>query len=498
MATANSGEGDTGGRETLLSGDVYDIPEEIREQEIEYANSLNQLGFTPGWDRTSDFMIGRVAVSLIMPESTGNLYNWTKNEIDTVTSETWASLNWWAQKATIQGVSLEFVLDGPNVVPTSYEPITHPLGPPDNVWCGDDDLWIGDVMDQLGYNQFNDYVLNVRDYANTVRDTYSADWAFVVFVANAVGPLPGSPDGGAFATGPCPGNSALIGIAYRPGPMYITNDNPASFETTFLDELLRHEEGHLFGALDEVPGAWPDCFQASSCSKAGGYLSITNGNCRYLDYGTPPPPPTPVCSTDIFCVMQAGGDGLCPSSVGHIGWRDTDNDGLPDPIDTYPDLTINTYPTTPSTTPKLFYDAIAQDIPYPTTNPDYIPVTINNVRVEYNLTNLGNGQSSGWITAAPADGAWDSSYEEDFQVLICENGNYTVQLRAINEVNNISSPTLQHNISINLAAPCETSYLPFVTKDGNVLLPNGTTESSSPYPPPSTPEPTMTSSQSYP
>jgi hypothetical protein len=48
-------------------------------------------GYLPDWTRTSDFMVGRVVVGIILPESNGTILpsteNWDANEISFVTTE---------------------------------------------------------------------------------------------------------------------------------------------------------------------------------------------------------------------------------------------------------------------------------------------------------------------------------------------------------------------------------------------------------------------------
>ena len=439
-----------------LVGDVYDVPDYLRKIEAQYAQNMRRTYFAPTWDQTSSFMIGKVAVGLVLPESTGNAYNWSQNEIDLVVAKAQASLDWWKSQADIHNIPLELTLDGPHIVSTTYEPIQMVLGSPDSTWCGENDLWINEVMANMGFNQFPDYVMNVRDYANTLRDTHNADWAFIIFIANADGPNINPPtDAGLFAQAQlspsCPiPPPRLIGTAYRPGPMYITSDNPFDFTSNELEHILRHEQGHIFGASDEAHGAWPDCASFSACSEQFGYLDVENGNCDFS------------CTTNVECVMRAGADALCIHSRSHIGWRDTDFDGIPDPIDTLPDVIVNSFPSNPVNHFTLQYDAVAQDFPFSTNHPTYTNITINHVRVEYQLVNHTQGSTSNWLTATPSDGAWDSSYEEDFSILVCQNGNYTIRIRSVNEVGNISTTTVQHSLTVNLSQPCKMIYLPII------------------------------------
>ncbi len=90
----------------LFAHDVMDIPRETTR-----ATTNNPA---PAWDRTSDFMLGRVVVGIILPESNGtnmlSTENWTSAEIAFVVEEVNQALQWWTQQANDRGISLEFVI----------------------------------------------------------------------------------------------------------------------------------------------------------------------------------------------------------------------------------------------------------------------------------------------------------------------------------------------------------------------------------------------------
>jgi hypothetical protein len=220
-----------------------------------------------------------------------------------------------------------------------------------------------------------------------------------------------------------------------------------------LGNVVAHEIGHVFGAADEVWADGSDCGTGSTCDIEFGYLSVENQNCNRRPQQ---------CALDRpDCVMRVGDlDYLCPYSAGQVGWRDSDSDGVVDPIDTTPALTITGYPSNPSPSHILEYSAEVADIPWPTTQPGYIPVAINKVSVQYQI-----GSTSGsWVTALPGDGAWDSSYEEGFKIPIFDNGTYTIYLRAVNEVGRASA-VLSHTITINSTEPVYRMYLPLTRRN---------------------------------
>lgn len=163
-------------RETLAEELVNDALTPPAESELRSAAS----DVTPGYRETSEYLIGRVAVGIILPESDGSAEpsaeDWTADERALVLSEITAALDWWAAREP--NARLEFVYDDgmTATIGTAYEPITHGLG--------EQGLWISDVMENKGYASYS-YFDQVRQYNNHMRDTYGTDWAFTVFVVDS-------------------------------------------------------------------------------------------------------------------------------------------------------------------------------------------------------------------------------------------------------------------------------------------------------------------------
>lgn len=96
----------------------------------------------------SQYLAGRVAVQLILPESTGSFdpstEDWNAAQVDQIVNEAQAALDWWRER--LPAARLEFDLSV-RVVPTRYEPIRYGLA--------QEGLWISDVLGELGYISAN-------------------------------------------------------------------------------------------------------------------------------------------------------------------------------------------------------------------------------------------------------------------------------------------------------------------------------------------------------
>ncbi|MCJ2513897.1 MAG: hypothetical protein LN408_05610, partial [Candidatus Thermoplasmatota archaeon] len=133
----------------------------------------------PGFYETSEYMIGTVAVGVILPESTGgsSTEDWTISEENQVTNEITSALTtWWKNQNTNAGIN--FVYDWNYAVSTTYEPISGASVFTDPSW---EATWVKDVMSSMGYNSGDEFA-RVRNYINNIRTTKNTDWAFAVFV----------------------------------------------------------------------------------------------------------------------------------------------------------------------------------------------------------------------------------------------------------------------------------------------------------------------------
>ncbi len=353
----------------------------------------------PGFYQTSEYLIGSVAVGLILPESDGSidaeLNDWTPEQHQRVLDKVTEGLAWWSRQAP--EARLTFFIDdhATNPIPTGYEPIARPQH--------EEGLWIGDTLSKLGYVG-GSYWNRVRHYVKDLRKAYRTDWAFALFVVNSDGDADA-----AFADG-------YFAYAYIGGPFFVMTYDNAGYGIDQLDAVAAHETGHVFRALDQYASA------NIACTARSGYLGVETQNSQ-----------RPGCTSDVPSIMRGGThpyaiDAIDPYARGQVGWRDSDGDGIFDPTDTIPTLTVD---SATQANGAWQYSGHAFDTPYP--SPLLPATTINDVLVEYRV------DGGAWAPAQPADGRFDSP-DESFTLTLnlATSGNHRVTLRTRNTAGNMS------------------------------------------------------------
>jgi hypothetical protein len=457
------------------------LPLQINLQQNQIATHKNTSAGELPWDRTSDYMLGTIAVAIILPQCTSSIScteSWTSDEIMQVHTEIEIGLQWWEQKATEAGVTVDFqIVPGhPITVSVNQEAIRHPGGNSSSM-CGNEEIWIDPIMASLGFNDYpatgNQYLHEVREYDNYLRNTYATDWAFVAFVADASSDAAFDPDDGDAGKGlfrltTCGGTVAPFGVSgygWATGPHMVMNNVNNGYGTHFMDGVAAMEIAHIFGAPDEW-GGYGACMppgEGPSCDYPWGYLHVPNGNCNYLN-----DPDTQTCmlndNLSLLRHPEDYGTGIIHNTVntytqGHLGWWDTDKDGWADPIDTIPVVTLTEYLPDPDSDRTPTFSGRVQDTPFHTTNyTDYVDITINDVVAQYRVDG-GN-----WHTAIPTDGAFDSFDEVfSFTPLLCQNRQYFIEVRGVNTVGNIS-PIITDSLTISSTTICQNLYLPLLCK----------------------------------
>jgi len=362
---------------------------------------LNILNFPvnspdPGFYETCEYMIGTVAVGVILPESTGggSTEDWTTTEENQVTNEITAALNWWKSQNTNAGIN--FVYDWNYAVSTVYEPISGASVFTDPTW---EATWVKDVMSSMGYSSGDEFA-RVRNYINNLRTTKGTDWAFAVFVVDSSADSDGCFSDATATFLPC-------AWGYVGGPWVVMTYDNNGWGISAMDQVMAHETGHIFWATDEY----------DTTAEYSGYLNAQDitGSGGLMDTNT---------------LSLSSGTKL------QVGWRDTDLDSLDDIIDTNPDTTLNPYTPDPTTQTTITYTGSSTVNPYTNNNPKAWntgnDVTINTIsKVEYRVN------SGSWTGALAVDGLFDEP-TEDFTMTIgpISPGTYTIEARAMNSVSN--------------------------------------------------------------
>lgn len=370
-----------------LIGDAFEAPREV--QVSAYGSNA------PGAYSTSSFMIGKVAVGVILPESNGGTENWTAERQLDVFCRIVAGMDWWVGKGG-SAAHLTFYYDLRFGVPTQYEPISMD-GPPD------EETWVSDTLGNMGYTSGVTHVERVRAYDNDIRRTYNTDWAVTFIVVDSLN----DPDG-EFADG-------RFAWAYILGPYAVMTYDNDSYTISRMPTVVAHETGHLFGAADEY------CAPNYSCCdfRSYGYLSVYNGNCQK---GNP---------ASVPCMMRECADCLCRYTSGQIGWQDSDCDGKPDPVDNPVGNVICGQMDAQMSPWDVLIRGKVNDLPCPSV---YGSGTINKIAgVRFRV------DSGDWRDASPADGAFDEDVEDYVAAAPgLETGDHLIETQAFSTSGNAS------------------------------------------------------------
>jgi len=338
--------------------------------------SLRGEIYSVGLDKslyTSDFMLGKVVVSVVFTESDGsldpNIENWSDDRKAKVLEEILTGLNWWKDQNPTANLSFTVVSETLN---TQYEPILRPYY--------DEALWIPDVLGKLGYT--GSRFQATQSYVNDLRNQYDADWGYVIYVVDSLADPNGKFVGGFFA------------YAYLGGPFMVMTYDNNGYGIQNMDVVTAHETGHIFHALDEYAGA------SSPSNYSSGYFLTINGNHAFSNRADKPD-----------SIMRGGIRwGLSRWTKEMVGWRDRDNNNLSDIIDPPANSTIS---SNISNSNQSGFEGLSRVNVLPRqANAQGFGFTVDTIAaVEYRVS---GGE---WVTAIPVDGKFDSA-EETFRVVI--------------------------------------------------------------------------------
>jgi hypothetical protein len=356
--------------------------------------------------------MGRVAVGVVLLESDGSIdpstENWDPVRQNEVRTQIEAGLTWWTQQDL--RAKLSFTFEYHMSVPTGYEPINH-NGPFDEY------LWINDAMSRLGYAAGDEYA-RVAAWSNYLRSSYNADWAFAIFVVDSLNDADG-----AFTTGYC-------AYAYLGGPFFIMTYDNDGYGIANMNYVAAHEMAHIFYATDEYNGA----------TERSGYLNVAD-------------------IEGSGCIMNTGNSWcISDGTIGQLGWRDTDGDGVFDILDEPPTTFLNPYSPDPTNDTSPSYAGVATVVAYTNRNP-WGPG--NDVTISKITGAQFSFDASPWYAAQPTDGFFNGE-SEGFRFMTSPllSGTYTFHARAVNSENNVDDIPPSDTLTIDAEKPA-SAMMPF-------------------------------------
>ncbi|GJM43949.1 MAG: hypothetical protein DHS20C21_07910 [Gemmatimonadota bacterium] len=315
------------------------------------------------------YLAGTTAVGVWLLESTGSAYDWsTAEETETLTGVQ-DGLDAWVVFGDTHA-SLSFFVDIHTGVPVSDDPITFPQGT--------ESTWIGEALTGAGWTGANTFE-KCFAYNNDLRDTFETNWCFSYFIVDSDPAV----NQGLFSTGG-------YAWAYFGGPwVYMSRYSTWAFNAAnYFQAVPMHELGHIYYATDEYDGG---------AQQRSGYLGL-------LDSG----------NGGVVCLMNQNVHTIyCNGTKRQIAWRDTDMNGVIEPLDPAPLAPLDELLPDPTPDALLTWTGTATVTTLPNLNPNapYSPahdITINTIdAVECRV------DGGAWSAATPVDGTFDA-YVEDF------------------------------------------------------------------------------------
>ncbi len=231
---------------------------------------------------SSAYLIGKVAVNIILVEGKAPPYTFSSLERDTVVAEIHDGLGWLGSVEPRAAVSWVYEV---RQVSLDLDPALTP--------DFSEDTWRDAAMAKLGYPASWD---GLEQFVRDRRAALGTDWSLAVFVTRF----------------------PLWHFAYAYKPRVVMNYDLNGWGIDDMDRVVAHETGHIFGAADEYAESKCDCQELC------GYLQIANGNCELGAAG------------QVQCIMSHNTWAICDYTRGHLGWRDSNGDGVFDPLDPAP------------------------------------------------------------------------------------------------------------------------------------------------------------------
>ena len=397
------------------------------------------LGALPDASDGVVYAYGTVTVSIVFTQCDGSDSNFPKTEDwsnpdgavtdrrEAVLERVDMALEWWVQRAAENHYTarpgLTFVVPAagqpgaPQTVGTHVEPINwytyDPTDPKYSDW-----LWRKDVMGALGYPEpSDDWPPSEFAYSDWLRQQTGSTWAFTLYVVDSLNKDRATGGNALFADG---------SVAYTYdifGPYVVLTYTNDGYGADHFSDVLAHEMGHVFGALDEY---WPtEPGYPSTGNLTSGYLGVKNSNAQ--EGGT----------TDVACIMRGGWDSmsafaagkLCTATRGQDGWRDSDRDGSPDPLDTHP--LISDQPQVTGGDGSVTVAGSVSEVPWPRGKMSFGSYFSHDISIQVPHDAQFSVDGGVWQPLAANDGTWDQASEAfSLTTAPLTTGPHTLRLQA--------------------------------------------------------------------
>jgi hypothetical protein len=345
-------------------------------------------------DQNAEFMIGKIVVNMIIPESKYNMENWKESEKGQAIQGTIAGIIRYQE--LFPHAPMNFIIRTIEDVATYYEP-SHTL-------FDNHENWIRDVMSGIGYNYANwDAPRVVDKFHRNVLAYFAADWIFTVFIIRAKNMIDYRILNTDFTT-----------YAIRGGPYMIlpfpTGPYSYYFEPSFITSLcVQHDVGHIFWGMDES-----EFSQGWSCENRCGYLDYQNANKieEYILEYIPVNHCIGLCTRCIMDIPEWHWEReVCPYTAGQMGIVDWDENDVPDIFDLPPIAEFIGGPAETLVTDAYTVRCAVKSVAIPNRNYKqdstyWIDYACPLKDVVMDLNGFGN------LYLLPEDGKWDEVEEE--------------------------------------------------------------------------------------
>lgn len=402
-----------------------------------------QAPFGANQNDPSEFMLGDVWATVVLLESDGSIdaqtENWTATQINQIKNEVLEGLTWWEDTLAVQFPSapheLAFTVDftyTDTPVATGYEPI--------NRTTSDQALWIDDFLDHVGYNTASNIWTDLDQWNHDQRIANNADWAYTVFIVNSA-----ADSDGYFA-----GQSGFA-YAYLGGPFTVMTYDNDNWGISRMGQVLAHETGHIFYALDEYPNS-------GDYTDTSGYYNIQNLNAS----DGHPDPGSRVASIMAEASSQNSAypaNTSSPSSLQMLGWRDLDGDGVFDVLDV--ELSLTGSGSYNQAAAEYTFNGSSNVNTLNNLNPYgwKHDITINTVdTLQYRI-------DGGSWTAGSTYGQYSTSVSETISTAGLADGSHTIDIRTIDDETGVSSNVF--NDSFQVGPPPSTPTVSISATDAS-------------------------------